>query len=206
MNPYKSFVEPFLVDLTCGTKPVRRQREKVVPRAHGRVLEVGAGSGHNFPFYDPNSVEMVFALEPAKAMRKRAAQRKDAAPIDIRWLDLPGEEIPLDDDSVDTVLVTYTLCTIPDVGRALHQMRRVLKPAGDMVFCEHGAAPDAGVLKWQDRLNPIWKMLGGGCNINRAIPALIGEAGFEIDELDEMYLPNTPKIAGYNYWGVAHSR
>ncbi len=203
MNPYSLYIEPMLVDLACSAGPIQHQRRKVAPRAKGRILEVGAGSGHNFPHYDPDAVDMVFALEPSDAMRKRARKRLAAAPFEIKWLDLPGEEIPLDDRSVDTVLITYTMCTIPDVASALEQMRRVLKPDGELIFCEHGAAPDPNVRKWQERINPVWKKIAGGCNLQREIPDLLTGAGFALSELDQMYLPKTPKFAGFNYWGVA---
>ena len=137
-------------------------------------------------------------------MRRRAQSKLDASPVEVKWLDLPGEEIPLDDASVDTVLLTFTLCTIPDAARALNQMRRVLKSDGQLLFCEHGAAPDAGVRKWQDRINPIWKRIAGGCNINREIPRLIEAAGFAIEKLESMYLPETPRIAAFNYLGMAN--
>ena len=118
---------------------------------------------------------------------------------------MPGEQIPLEDKSVDTVLCTFSLCTIPDPVTALHGMKRVLKPGGKLVFCEHGAAPDAGVATWQDRVNPVWKVLFGGCNLNRKMPSLIEEGGFRIADLQSMYLPSTPRIAGFNYWGVAQA-
>ena len=124
-------------------------------------------------------------------------------PLDSGWLDLPGEEIPLEDASADTVLLTYTLCTIPDFRTALAQMRRVLKPGGRLLFSEHGASPDANVRKWQDRINPLWKKLAGGCNINREIPVALEEAGFAIAKLETMVLPGTPAIAAFQYWGHA---
>ncbi len=207
MGFYENRILPRLIDLGCGTKPIAKQREKVVPRAEGRVLEIGMGSGLNVPFYDPKRVELVWGLEPSEGMRRKAMPRVAAAPFPVEWIDLPGEEIPLDDDSADTVLLTYTLCTIPDFRNALAQMRRVLKPGGTLLFSEHGAAPDANVRRWQDRINPLWKKLAGGCNITREVPSALEEAGFEIRELDTMYLPGTPKIAAYQYWGSAtHAR
>ncbi len=186
MGFYENRILPHLIDLGCGAPPITKQREKVVPRAHGRVLEVGMGSGLNLPFYDPARVEFVWGLEPSEGMRRKAQSRLAAAPFEIKWLDLPGEEIPLEDDSADTVLLTYTLCTIPDFRTALAQMRRVLKPGGTLLFSEHGAAPDPGVRKWQGRINPIWKKRAGGCNLNREVPRAIEEAGFKIQELDTM--------------------
>jgi ubiquinone/menaquinone biosynthesis C-methylase UbiE len=167
------------------------------------VLEIGFGAGHNLPFYDPQKVSHLWALEPSREMRARARARVVASPLDIEFLDLPGEDIPLQDDAADTVLVTYTLCTIADVARALGDMRRVLKPGGQMIFCEHGAAPDGDVQRWQARLNPVWKSIAGGCHLDRAIPQLIQDAGFRIRDIEVMYLPGTPRFAGFNYWGSA---
>jgi SAM-dependent methyltransferase len=203
MGFYENRILPYLIDKGCGAPPILKQREKVVPHATGRVLEIGMGSGHNLPFYDVDQIEFVWGLEPSEGMRRRARGPVEAAPFEVKWLDLPGEEIPLDDDSVDTVVLTFTLCTIPDHLRALGQMRRVLKPGGRLLFCEHGAAPDPGTRRWQDRINPLWKKMAGGCNLNREIPASIEGTGFAIDKLETMYLPNTPRIAAFNYWGAA---
>ena len=203
MNFYQRHIEPTLVSFACGMKPIAKQREKIVPRAEGAVLEVGFGSGLNLPFYDAGKVSRLYALEPSEGMRKRAEKRLAASPLSIELLDLPGEKIPLDEAAVDSILITYTMCTIPDVIAALGEMRRVLKPGGSMFFCEHGRAPDQGVAKWQDRLNGVWGALGGGCNLNRDIPALIRAGGFEIEAMEEMYLPSSPKFSSYNYWGAA---
>lgn len=203
MGFYDDHILPWMIDLACGQGPIARQRQKVVPLAEGRVLEIGMGSGLNIPFYDPARVEFVWGLEPSAGMRRRAERRLAAAPFEIRWLGLPGEAIPLEDSSADTVLLTYTLCTITDFRGALAQMRRVLKPGGRLLFAEHGAAADPGVRKWQDRVNPVWKRLAGGCNVNREVPAALEDAGFQIRELETMFLPKTPKIAGFQYWGYA---
>jgi ubiquinone/menaquinone biosynthesis C-methylase UbiE len=203
MGFYERNILPRVVDFACGTRVVQRQREKVVPHAKGRVLEVGMGSGHNLPFYDSTQVDTVIGLEPAEEMRAFAKRRAVGMAINIEWLELEGENIPLDNASVDTVVVTYTLCTIPDVELALRGMHRVLKPGGRLLFCEHGKAPTESVLRWQGRLNPIWGRLFGGCRLDRDIPNLVGEAGFKIESLKSMYLPKTPKFAGFNYWGSA---
>jgi ubiquinone/menaquinone biosynthesis C-methylase UbiE len=205
MGFYENHILPRVIDFACGQEPIAKQRQKVVPLAEGRVLEVGMGSGLNIPFYDPSRIELVWGLEPSEGMRRRAQTRLSQAPFQIEWLALPGEEIPLDDDSADTVLLTYTLCSISDFRTALAQMRRVLKPGGRLLFSEHGAAPDAGLRKWQDRINPLWKKIAGGCNINREIPKSLEEAGFKVQQLDTMYLPQTPKIAAFQYWGYATS-
>lgn len=203
MGFYDKHILPPLLGAMMGTKPIRYQRKKVVPRAEGRVLEIGFGAGHNLPFYDASKVTHLWALEPSREMRARAAERVASSPLDIEFLDLPGEEIPLADDAADTVLVTYTLCTIPDVVRALSGMRRVLKPSGKMIFCEHGAAPDEGVKRWQARLDPLWGKIAGGCHLNRPVPQLIQDAGFRVEKMETMYLPGTPRFAGFNYWGSA---
>jgi ubiquinone/menaquinone biosynthesis C-methylase UbiE len=199
---YEDRVLPHLIDLACSTKPTRKQREKVVHRAEGDVLEIGFGSGLNLPYYDRGRVRKIFGLEPSEGMRRKAQPNVDVSGLDVEFIDLPGEEIPLESRSVDTVLVTFTLCSIADAVTALQGMRRVLKPGGTLLFAEHGAAPDANVRRWQDRLNPTWKRFSGGCNMNRDIPGLIESGGFRITSDERMYIPGV-KILSYNYWGVA---
>ena len=205
MSFYEDHVLPHLLHLACGVKAVQRQREKVVPLASGRVLEVGMGSGLNLPYYDRDRVERIWGLEPSAGMRRKARGNLQRTDVPVEWLDLPGEEIPLDDDSVDTVLLTYTLCTIPDWRRAVEQMRRVLRPGGMLVFCEHGEAPDAGVRRWQQRLTPLWKRVTGGCHLARPIPRCLAEGGFDVRTLDSGYLPG-PRFATFNYWGTAKAK
>lgn len=205
MTWYEERVLPSLINLACSIKPARKQREKIVPRATGDVLEIGFGSGLNLPYYDRDKVRRVWGLEPSAGMRRLARKAIARSSLEVELIDLPGEEIPLDDDSVDTVLVTYTLCTIPEVAEALRGMRRVLKPQGRLLFCEHGKAPDSSVQKWQDRLNPAWKKIAGGCNMNREIVAELEEAGFLIEDDNRMYLPGV-KALSYNYWGAARIR
>jgi len=202
MSFYDDRVLPHLINLACGSKPARKQREKVVPLATGDVLEVGFGSGLNLPWYDPGKVRRIWALEPAPGMRKLAQKNIEASGLEVELIDLPGEEIPLDPDSVDSVVITYTLCTIPDVHAALAGVRRVLRPGGRLFYCEHGKAPDAGVHAWQNRLNPAWRRFAGGCNMNRDIPALLNDAGFEIEEDNRMYVPGIRALS-YNFWGSA---
>ncbi len=203
MSFYENRILPHVINCACGNAVIMEQRRKVVPMARGRVLEVGMGSGLNIPLYDPRQVEMVWGLEPSEGMRRKARKNLAKAPFPVEWLALPGEAIPLEDDSVDTVLLTFTLCTIPDWRRALEQMRRVLKPDGQLLFCEHGRAPDPGVQRWQDRINPLWKKLCGGCNVNRPIDQYLRDTGFRIESLQTHYMPRTPRIAGFNYQGVA---
>jgi ubiquinone/menaquinone biosynthesis C-methylase UbiE len=179
-----------------------KQREKVVSLAEGRVLEIGIGSGLNLPFYASGKVQHVWGLDPSREMWVLADKTVGEVDFDVEFIEAAAEKIPLDDGSADTVLVTYTLCTIPEVLIALGEMRRVIKRDGQLVFCEHGVSPDGGVLRWQNRLNPIWKRLSGGCNLNRSIPTLLEQAGFKIRGMDTMYIP-VWKPASFNYWGTA---
>jgi ubiquinone/menaquinone biosynthesis C-methylase UbiE len=205
MSWYQEHVLPHMINLACSAKQNRRQREKIVPLAEGDVLEIGFGSGLNVPHYDSSRVKKVWGLEPSAGMRRKAQRLLDQADVEIELIDLPGEQIPLDDASMDTVLVTYTICTIPDAVAALEGMRRVLKPGGLLLYCEHGLAPDENVRRWQSRLNGAWRRVAGGCNMNRYIPALLGAGGFDIRSDRRMYIPG-PKMLCYNYWGTAVAR
>lgn len=203
MSFYDKYILPSFLNCACGSKPIKYQRSKVVPLAEGVVLEVGIGSGLNIPYYDSTKISAIIGLDPSEELNNMA--RKVAADngLEVDFILGSAEAIPLPDNHVDSVLVTYTLCTIPDVLSASKEMRRVLKPDGKMIFCEHGLAPDAGVAKWQARIDPYWGKIAGGCHLNRDIPQLIQSAGFNIQSMEQMYLPSTPKFAGYNYWGVA---
>ena len=201
MGLYKKFILPKLTHWVCSQKDIAQQREKVVPLAKGRILEIGIGSGLNFPFYDPAKVDHVWGLDPSRQLLKIAEQKAVEMPFGVDFIGLSGEEIPLEKNSVDTVLSTYTLCSIPDVLRALNEMNRVLRPGGELIFCEHGKAPDDNVHRWQERINPIWTKISGGCNLNRPISNLIEESGFKIKNLDATY-NSALKILSYNYRGV----
>ena len=161
MSFYEERVLPHLIDFACSSKPTRKQREKIVPLAEGDVLEIGFGSGLNLPFYDAQKVTKIWGLEPSAGMRRKARTSVDASKIDVEFIDLPGEEIPLQADSVDTVLVTYTLCSIPDANTAIEGMRRVLKPGGQLLYCEHGVAPDKKVRRWQSSHLVTSRITGG---------------------------------------------
>lgn len=202
MSFYEERILPHLINKACSASPNQKQRQKIVPLATGRVLEIGFGSGLNVPFYDVSKVERIWALEPSEGMRAKAKPVVDASALDIEFINLPGEEIPLDADSADTVLVTYSLCTITDAVTALKEMRRVLKPGGQLLFCEHGRAPDESVLRWQNRINPAWRKIAGGCNMNRDIPLLLEAGGFRMVSDERMYIPGV-KVLSYNYWGIA---
>ena len=203
MNPYEKYILPFLVDVSCGAKPVRYQRRKIVPEARGTVLEIGIGSGRNLPYYDADKVTRVIGIDPSAELWAKAAPVADAMPFEVIHCQTTTDDMPVDRHSVDTIVVTYTLCTIPDVIAALKATRPVLKPGGLLLFCEHGVAPDANVEKWQHRVNPVWRKISGGCEIDRPIPALLEAGGYRIRHMETMYLPGTPKITGFNYWGTA---
>lgn len=203
MSLYEEKILPHIIDRACSMGQIMKLRSQVVPMAKGRVLEVGMGSAINMEFYDTDQVEMVYGLEPSDGMRRKAGDNLARTPVNVKWLDLPGEKIPLDNHCVDTVLLTFTLCTIPDWHTALQQMWRVLKPGGELLFLEHGESPDDGIRKWQNRITPGWKKLAGGCHLNRNIADLIQQAGFEILEIENLYVPKAPKIAGYIYKGRA---
>ena len=201
---YERHVLPWLVDLACGMRAIRRQRQKVVPLARGLVLEVGIGTGLNLAHYDKARVQAIVGLDPGVELHPLARRRNRIAGLDLKLIGSSAERIPCDSRSFDTVLVTYSLCTISDPLAALREMRRVLKPEGHLLFCEHGRAPEASVRRWQDRLTPAWAKLAGGCHLNRDIPALLVQAGFDAVDLQQRYLPG-PRAFTYNFWGTAVS-
>jgi SAM-dependent methyltransferase len=200
---YDRYVLPKLLKCGCASPPVMKQRAKVVPQAAGRVLELGVGMGLNLGFYDPARVESVTGVDPSPALRAAA----QAAPRDprlvVRVEDGTAEALPFDDASFDCVVCTFTLCSVHSPAQALAEARRVLKPGGRFLFCEHGLAPDPGVAKWQRRIEPVWKAIAGGCRLTRPVTSAIAAAGFEIRRQDSMYLPRTPRFAGWNEWGEA---
>ena len=203
MSLYDKYILPRLLNCACSARPMIYQRQKVVPQAEGKVLEVGIGSGLNLPFYDKSKVKKIWGLDPSEELNRMASKVATEENLEVDFIISGAENIPLPDDHVDTVLITYTMCTIPEVEQANQEMKRVLKPGGKMIFCEHGKAPDPNIHKWQNRINPLWKKIAGGCNLNRDIPGLIKASGFKLENLETMYLPSTPRIAGYNYWGYA---
>jgi ubiquinone/menaquinone biosynthesis C-methylase UbiE len=202
MGFYDYYLLPRIVHFTCGLKPAIRQRQKIVPLASGRVLEIGIGSGLNIPFYDPARVEHLWGLDPSAEMWAIAQKNAAEHHIDAEFIQSGAESIPLATAAADTVVMTYTMCTLPHVPPALQEIRRVLKPGGRLLFCEHGRAPDRSVRRWQDLANPAWRRLGGGCNLNRPIDELLRQAGFDLPDLQTMYIPGW-KPACFNYWGTA---
>ena len=201
MNLYERWILPRLLDLAMRNKEATRYRSELVPRARGTVLEVGAGSGLNLPFYD-RRVERLYVLDPSEALLKMARGKARRAPFPVELLACSGEDIPLADGAVDTVVVTWALCTIPDPAKALREIRRVLKPQGMLLFAEHGLAPHARVRAWQHTLNPGWRRVAGGCNLDRNTADLIRASGFGIVKLDTGYA-NAPRPLGYMYVGQA---
>ena len=200
---YRDHVYPRLVSLLGDPKPIREVRERIVPLARGKVLEIGVGPGVNFVHYDPARVSKVYALEPNPGMIRLAERQRRRTELVIEFLDLPGERIPLEDGTVDTVLSTFTLCTIPGVVEALRGVRRVLKPGGKLIFFEHGRSPDPRVRRWQEWSEPIPHWLFEGCHVTRDIPSLIEQSGFRIEQMETAYLAGFPKSWTHCWWGTA---
>ena len=188
MGFYQDQVVPLLTSLSMRNENLAAYRQRVVPEATGRVLEIGIGSGLNLPLYSPKVVQQVIGLEPSPKLLEMA-RRVERHGLSVDFVEGSAEEIPLENASVDTVVTTWTLCTIPDPDSALRQMRRVLKPGGHLLFVEHGRARDPKVVWWQDRLTPIWKRIGGGCHLNRPISSLIAGAGFRLERLRQATCP-----------------
>ena len=200
---YDKYILPYLLNFTCGQKPFIKQREKIVPMAKGRVLEIGIGSGLNLPYLDASRIDSLVSIDPSEELIGIAEQRINDSMPKIEFIVSKAEQMSFNDNTFDTVLMTYTMCTVDDASRVLDEIKRVLKSDGQLLFCEHGLAPEEKVVVWQNRINRFWPHISGGCNINKDIPNLIKKAGLNILSMDEMYLPRTPKILGYNYWGTA---
>jgi ubiquinone/menaquinone biosynthesis C-methylase UbiE len=201
VNVYEKYLLPRLIHWGMRSKVATAERRRVIPLASGTVLEVEVGSGLNLPFYGPK-VQRLYALDPSRELWKMARERVREVSFPVDFLAASAERIPLEDVSVDSVVSTWTLCTIPDPLQALPEMRRVLKPEGQLIFVEHGRAPDPGVRAWQHRLTPVWKRVAGGCHLNRPIDALIADAGFDITRIERGYRPG-PKPMAYLYKGLA---
>ena len=202
MSFYGDRVLPHLINVVMNTKQTRSIRQRVCADLEGEVLEIGFGTGHNLPFL-PAGVTRLLAVEPAGRSVELARERIAAAPFEVEVVGLDGQRLPVEDASVDNVLCTWSLCTIPDAVAAVREARRVLRPGGHFHFVEHGAAPDDKVRRWQDRLNPIQNRIAGGCNLNRDIVAIVEAGGFTISKLDRYYGAGEPKAFGALYEGVA---
>ena len=206
MSFYNNRVYPHLVTMLGNPEPIRKIRERLVPLAEGKVLEIGVGPGVNFVHYDPARVGKVYALEPNVGMIRRAQRQCRRTSLDVEFLDLPGERIPLADGSVDTVVSTFTLCTIRGVADAIRGIGRVLKPDGRLIFFEHGLSPDPRVRRWQERTEPFFKLAFEGCHVTRDIPSLIVNGGFKIEQMNTAYLSPFPKSGSYAFWGIARPK
>ena len=202
MGLYHKYVLPKIIDWTCKQSPNTKQRQKVVPLASGSVLEIGVGSGLNIPFYNASNVKHLTAIDPSLELWNKNATDLDSMPFDIEFIQAFAEDLPADNNSFDTVVFTYTLCSIPDTAKAMGEIKRVLKETGKIIFCEHGKAPDKNIQKWQNLLNPAWKLLGGGCSLNKDIPLIFKSNGLKITKMDAMYIPGW-KPGSFNYWGTA---
>lgn len=200
---YRDHIYPHLVNALGDPKPIQQVRQRIIPLAQGEVLEIGVGPGVNFVHYDRKRVSRIYALEPNPGMIRLAEQHQRRTDLKIEFLDLPGERIPLTDHSVDTVVSTFTLCTIPGVVEAIRAVRRVLKPGGKLIFFEHGLAPDHRIQRWQQWTEPIPHFLFEGDHITRDIPSLIASGGFQIVEMETGYLAPFPKSWSYCFWGTA---
>ena len=200
---YDRFILPHFLACACASSPIMRQRAKIVPKATGRVLELGIGLGLNLSFYDPEKVTRVTGVDPSPELRAKTldAPRDPRLVVDVQ--DGTAEALPFEDKSFDTVVCTFTLCSVHTPAAALAEARRVLTPTGRLLYCEHGLAPDGDVAKWQRRIEPVWKAIAGGCHLTRPISSAITAAGFTLGETDSMYVPKTPKIAAWNEWGDA---
>ena len=199
---YRDHIYPRLVSALGDPKPIQEVRQRIIPLAQGEVLEIGVGPGVNFVLYDPKKVSKVYALEPNPGMIRLAEQHRRTE-LNVEFLDLPGERIPLGDGSVDTVVSTFTLCTIPGVADAIRGIGRVLRPGGQFLFFEHGLSPDIRVRRWQERTEPLFQWAFEGCHVTRDIPALIKEGGFRVERMETGYLARFPKSGSYCFWGVA---
>ena len=199
---YNKYVLPRLIDLAMRNKDASRLRAESVPLACGNVLEIGIGSGLNLPFYT-SKVHRVYGVDPSIELQRMAAKKTSGMPFEVTFLPQSAEQaFPLADSSIDTIVTTWSLCSIPDPLMALQQMKRALKPNGQMIFVEHGRSPEASVVAWQDRITPVWKHVTGGCHLNRKIDDLIRTAGFRITEQHNFYLPG-PHPMTYTYQGLA---
>lgn len=203
MSFYQDYIYPYLVDRLGDPPPFRKIRQQLIPQAHGILLEIGAGAGANFVHYNPQKVDKLYALEPNPGMIRLAERKLHKTKLNIEFLDLPGEHIPLEDGAVDTVVSTFTLCTIQGITEAVREIRRVLKPEGELIFFELGLSPDPAVQRWQKWLEPVYCWLFQGLCLTRDIPASIREAGFHIQQIKMGYLAQFPKSSSYCWWGTA---
>lgn len=203
MGLYARYIGPRVVGCLCSMPDIAKERQKVVPHASGVVLEIGIGPGFNLDFYDPARVTRIIGVDPLSGFLDLGTERHQRSPVPLEIIKAPAEALPLDDASIDTAVITYTLCSVDDPDKALSEVRRVLKPDGRVLFLEHGLSHDAGVAVWQKRLNPIWKRIAVGCNLTRPVVTLLENGGFKINEVQHYYMEAAPKPVGFLCHGVA---
>jgi ubiquinone/menaquinone biosynthesis C-methylase UbiE len=203
MGLYRRYVGPRLIEFACSQARISELRRSIIPRASGVVLEIGLGPGLNLAHYDPRKVTKVIGIDPEPGVLEIGKARVKASPVPVEIIVAAGERIPLADATADTAVLTYTLCSVQDPSATLREIRRVLKPAGRLLFLEHGRSNDASVARWQDRVNPLWNLVSCGCQINRDTSQLLTAAGFKLEEVDHFYLPGAPKILGFHCRGIA---
>ena len=205
MGFYARYIGPKFVSCLCSMEDVTAERERIIPLAHGVVLEIGMGPGLNLPFYNPDQVTKVIGVDPNQAFLRLGESRRQASPVPLEVIRAPAEALPLEAASVDTVVITYTLCSVDDPEQALREIRRVLKPGGKVLLLEHGLSPEPGVARWQHRLNPIWRSLAVGCNLTRPVSELLQRAGFDVQDIEEYYLGGAPRVIGFHCSGIAQA-
>jgi len=205
MGFYARYIGPKFVSCLCSMEDVTAERERIIPLAHGVVLEIGMGPGLNLPFYNPDQVTKVIGVDPNQAFLRLGESRRQASPVPLEVIRAPAEALPLEAASVDTVVITYTLCSVDDPEQALREIRRVLKPGGKVLLLEHGLSPEPGVARWQHRLNPIWRSLAVGCNLTRPVSELLQRAGFDVQDIEEYYLGGAPRVISFHCSGIAQA-
>ncbi|WP_243371448.1 class I SAM-dependent methyltransferase [Microvirga solisilvae] len=205
MGIYSRYIGPKFVSCLCGMDDITAERERVIPLARGVVLEIGMGPGLNLPFYNPLLVTKVIGVDPNDAFLHLGEERQRSSRVPVDIVRAPAEALPLEDGSIDTAVITYTLCSVDDPEQALKEIRRVLKPEGRVLFLEHGLSPEEDVARWQHRLNPIWRSLAVGCNLTRPVADLLTQAGFSIHDMEEYYLGGAPRVIGFHCRGIAQA-
>ena len=205
MGFYERYIGPRIISSLCAMENMAAERRKIVPQASGIVLEIGMGPGHNLEFYDPGRVSRIYGIDPHLTFVALGEDRRKVCPIPIDMRVASAEHLPLQDNTIDTAVVTFTLCSVPNPMQALAEIRRVLRPGGRVLFLEHGLSPDHQVARWQHRLNPLWKRFAVGCNLNRSISDMLAAADFTIREIENDYVDGDPKFVGYLSRGVAEA-
>ncbi len=203
MGIYRRYIGPRLVTCLCGQNDIALERQKVVPQAEGVVLEIGIGPGLNLEYYNPERVTQVIGVDPSASFLALGAERHETSCVPLKIIEAPAEDLPIAAATIDTAVITYTLCSVDDPAAALREVKRVLKPGGRALFLEHGLATDARVASWQQKVNPIWRRLAVGCNLNRPVAQLFDDAGFRLTRVEYYYLEGKPKALGYISAGEA---